>query len=87
MRRTVTMAGLVGLAAVPAPAQAAAAVDRGACRGGSGDPHLTGVARLGRGGVVAADVTRSMPLGECHLQRLREDVDPYGDDVIDVFRP
>ncbi|MFC7716629.1 hypothetical protein [Nonomuraea recticatena] len=108
MSRIVTMAGVVGLAAVPAPAQAAAAVDvvaavqrllaqsqsvkvvqhtaadwpydprfgempRGACRGGSSDPRLTGVARLGLGGAVAADVTRSMPLGKCHLQFLRDD--------------
>jgi hypothetical protein len=102
------MAGVVGLAAMPTPVQAAAAVDvvaavqrlqarsqsvkvvqhtaadwpydprfremsRGSCRGGGGDPHLTGVARLGRGGVVAADVTRSIPIGECRLRLLRED--------------
>lgn len=103
------MAGVVGLAAVPAPAQAAAAVDvvaavqrlqaqsqvvkvvqhtaadwpydprfgempRGACRDdNSSDPHLTGMARLGRSGVVATDMTRSMLLGKCSLQFLRED--------------
>ncbi|WP_440107552.1 hypothetical protein [Streptosporangium sp. H16] len=103
------MADVVGLAAVPAPTQAAAAVDvvaavqrlqaqsqvvkvvqhtaadwpydprfgempRGACQDdNSSDPHLTGMARLGRGGVVAADMTRSMLLGKCYLQFLRED--------------
>ncbi|GIH67910.1 hypothetical protein Mth01_01630 [Sphaerimonospora thailandensis] len=47
---------------------------RGYCRGGgTGDPWMTGTARLGRGGVVAADMKRSMRFGKCTLQFLRED--------------
>ncbi|MEU7879983.1 hypothetical protein [Microbispora bryophytorum] len=34
---------------------------------------MTGVARLGRAGVVAADMKRSMLLGSCDLQFLRQD--------------
>ncbi|MEV7808812.1 hypothetical protein AB0O28_38260 [Microbispora sp. NPDC088329] len=107
MRWRVTMAAVLGIAALPVPAQAAAVdvvaavrrleaqgspvkifqhasvawprdsrldeLPRGYCKGGSSDPNLTGMARLGPGGVVAADVKRSMLWDNCSLQFLRED--------------
>ncbi|MEU6409321.1 hypothetical protein [Microbispora sp. NPDC046933] len=107
MRWRVTMAAVLGIAAIPVPARAASVdvvaavrrlqaqgspvkvfqhtsvawprdprfdeMPRGYCKGGSDDPHVTGMARLGRGGVVAADMKRSMPFGNCRLRFLRED--------------
>ncbi|MEV4322651.1 hypothetical protein AB0J37_10515 [Microbispora rosea] len=107
MKWRVTMAAVLGIVAIPVPAQAASVdvvaavrrlqaqgssvkifqhtsldwprdprlddMPRGYCKGGNSDPHMTGVARLGRAGVVAADMKRSMLLGSCDLQFLRQD--------------